>query len=353
MSSLFNEIIEEANIESAYRKSMKGKCKFRVDAILFDRDRTENLNALIEELKSGNYEMKNYNKFHVCEPKKRLVYAPQFRDKLVQMMINNRIKHIYQDCFIYDSYACIDNKGTHRGADRIQRFLRRADWYYSGNTFIVKIDIKEFFYSIDRDILKSILPKKIKCGKTLELLYKIIDSSPGGRGLPLGNITSHILANIYLNELDNFCKRGLSIKYYTRYMDDAFLAIKDRGEAITIYQTIERFLGNELRLELNKNKSRMFPINQGVNMVGYKIYKTHKLLRNDSKKKVKRKLRKMPGLINGKVMKVEKAEQMLNSWLGHARNADSYNFILKLLKKHYFLALEGKSKLKIYLEEGD
>ena len=345
--SLFNEIIDEENIEDAYRKSMKAKCKYKVDAILFDKDKTENVQILIDELKSGTYEMQDYNQFYVYEPKERLIYAPKFRDKLVQMMVNNVIKHIYQRAFIYDSYACIDGKGTHRAADRIQHFLRKAGWQYSGNAYVVKIDIKKYFYSIDRKILKSLLPKKIKCKQTLELLYKIIDSSPNKKGLPLGNITSHILANIYLNELDKYCKRKLSIKYYVRYMDDAMLIVDGKEKAKEVLSLIERFLQDNLNLKLNEKKSKTFPAKQGVNMVGYKIYKTHKLLRNDSKKKIKRKVKKMPGLISsGKITK-DKAEQMLNSWLGHARNADSYNFVLSLLKRHFYLSLEGKSKINI------
>ena len=167
------------------------------------------------------------------------------------------------------------------------------------------------------------------------------------KGLPLGNITSHILANIYLNELDNYCKRKLSIKYYVRYMDDACLIVDSKEKAREVLALLREFLQNNLKLKLNNNKTKIFPSKQGINMVGYKIYKTHKLLRNDSKKKVKRKLKKMPGLIASGKMTEDKAEQMLNSWLGHARNADSYNFVLRLLKRHFYLSLEGKSKINI------
>ncbi len=345
--SLFNKIISEENIEDAYKKSMKGKCKYKVDAILFDRNKTENIQRLVSDLRSGTYNMQDYNKFYVYEPKERLIYAPRFRDKLVQMMVNNEIKHIYQRAFIYDSYACIDGKGTHKAADRIQKFLRRAGWEYSDNAYVVKIDIKKYFYSIDREILKSLLPKKIKCKQTLGLLHKIIDSSPNDKGLPLGNITSHILANTYLNELDNHCKRKLSIKYYVRYMDDACMIVDGKEQAKTVLVLTEKLLHEKLNLELNEKKSKIFPANQGINMVGYKIYKTHRLLRNDSKKKVKRKLRKMPGLIASGKMTVDKAEQMLNSWLGHARNANSYNFVLRLHRRHAFIGMEGKRKLNV------
>jgi len=347
LSILFNEIIDEKNIEAAYRKSMKSKCKYKVDAILFDRDKTENIQKLIDELKAGTYKMQEYNQFYVYEPKERLIYAPKFRDKLVQMMVNNVIKHIYQRAFIYDSYACIDGKGTHRAADRIQHFLKKSNWQYSGDAYVIKIDIKKYFYSIDREVLKSLLPKKIKCKQTLELLFKIIDSSPNEKGLPLGNITSHILANVYLNELDNYCKRKLSIKYYVRYMDDAAIIVNGKERAKEVLSLIKQFLAGGLNLELNEKKSKIFPSKQGINMVGYKIYKTHKLLRNDSKKKVKRKLKKMPGLIASGKMTEDKAEQMLNSWLGHARNANSYNFVLRLLKRYFYISLEGKRKFNV------
>ena len=195
------------------------------------------------------------------------------------------------------------------------------------------MDIKKFFYNINRDVLKKILCKKITCKKTLRLIFKIVDSADtiSELGLPLGNTLSQICANIYLNEVDQFIKRKLGVKYFVRYMDDFVLVLPNKEICKCIFSTVKEFLKSVLHLELNIKKSKMFPISQGVNAVGFKIYATHRLLRNDSKKKIKRKIRAFPNLIVcGKIL-VSKAEQMLNSWLGHARHASSYNFIRSLL----------------------
>lgn len=353
MSILFNEIIDPENVEISYTQCLSGKSKYKTDAMLFDRNKTYNLKQLVESLKDGSYRMDDYIQFNVYEPKERKIYAPRFKDKLVQMMINNVIKHVYNNCFIYDSYACIDNKGTHKASNRIQHFLRKASWQYGEGAFIIKLDVSKFFYSIDRGILKSILPKKIKCEKTLDLLYKIINSSPKERGLPLGNITSHVLANIYLNEFDNFCKRKLGLKYFCRYMDDSFAVVENKADAKRILGLMSTFLESHLNLIANPKKTRIFPVDQGVNIVGFKTYKTHKLLRDDSKRKIKRKLSKMEKLVKSERITVEKAEQMLNSWLGHAKNASSRNFIKRLLEKHEFLQINNKGVFKIVMKEVD
>jgi retron-type reverse transcriptase len=314
---------------------MLGKSKYKRDALMFAKDTHYNIRSLIERLKDGTYQMDEYIYFKVYEPKEREIYAPRFKDKMVQVMANNILKKIYNKCFIKDSYACIDEKGTHKALNKIQHYLRKAYWISGNKAFIVKIDIHKYFYSIDRDLLKRILRKKIRCVKTLNLLDQILDSSPDEKGLPLGNITSHLFANIYLNELDRYCKRKMGLKYYVRYMDDIVIIVKDREEARCTLYAIKRFVENELKLKLNNKKSKIFPIDQGVNMVGFKIQRTHKLLRNDCKKKIKRKVKKLPALLNSEQLTDKKVEQMLNSWLGHARHGSSYNFIQKICSANW------------------
>lgn len=348
---LFEQIVQETNVEKAYYACMAGKSKYKTDAMIFDRDKTYNLKVLVESLIDETYEISDYIEFYVYEPKERKIYAPVFRDKLVQMMINNVIKDMYFRSFIYDSYACIDGKGTHKASARIQHFLRKAKWEYGDDAFIIKLDISKFFYTINRDILKSLLLKKIKCQKTLRLLYKIIDASPNELGLPLGNVTSHLLANIYLNEFDQYCKRQLSLRYYVRYMDDSFAVVRNKEEAKRILALMVDFTNKHLQLIVNPKKTRIFPIQQGVNIVGYKTYATHKLLRDDSKRKIKRKLRKMENLIRSGRLSVDTAELMLNSWNGHAQHASSKNFIYGLLLKYDFLTIDHRGVFRIKMKE--
>ena len=177
------------------------------------------------------------------------------------------------------------------------------------------------------------------------MLFKIIDSANviDLLGMPLGNTISQICANICMNELDQFCKRKLGLKYYARYMDDFFIIVESKDKANRVLKLVKEFVEEELHLKLNKDKTKIFPLAQGLNAIGYKIYSTHRLLRNDSKKKIKRKIKAIPHLIKEGKLAVDKAEQMLNSWKGHAEHANSFNFIQGLIAKFDFLYLVKKS----------
>jgi retron-type reverse transcriptase len=346
---MFDKIVDIATIEKAYKKALKGDGKYNREAIIFSQDETYNLKFLIDSLINKTYEFDGYIRFPVFEPKKRIVDAPHFKDKVVQLAINDVLKDVYKDKFIFDSYACIEGKGTHKCAERIQYFMRKAQWEYGPETTIIKADVEKFFYSIDRDVLKTLLPKAIKCKKTLRLIFKIIDSADiiDLLGLPLGNTLSQICANVYLNELDQYCKRVLRVKYYVRYMDDIIMILPDKETARYVLDQITIYTNEVLNIKLNFHKTKMFPIAQGVNAIGYKIYTTHKLLRSESKKKIKRKIKAMPDLILEGKLSIQKAESMLNSWMGHAGHANSHNFIKSLFEKNDFIYMNRKGTIKI------
>jgi len=346
-NDLFNQIVDEKNVEDAYRKTQLGQMKYKRGAIRFSQDLTVNLNNLRESILNGTYRPSAYHAFKVYEPKERMIYAPAFEDKVVQHMINNILKDVYRPCFIYDSYSCIEGKGTHACVDRIQQFMRQAKRNYGSEAYIIKADIAKFFYSMDRDTLKRLFRQKIKCPHTLWLLDVIVDSSPGDVGLPLGNLTSQLFANIYLNDLDQFCKRILGLKYYVRYADDIVAIVKNRERAQCVLNEIKSYTQKVLHLDLHSKKSKIFPLAQGVNSVGFKIHPTHRLLRNDCKKKIKRKVRKMPHLIKEGRMTACKADQMLGSWGGHAKYGSSYNFIQRLATKFEHLCEDNRGMLRI------
>jgi retron-type reverse transcriptase len=251
--SCFSKIITEENFDYAYHRTQKTNTKYSQEALNFSADLTYNLDKLRTELIERCYQPGEYNIFTIHEPKTRVIAAPKYRDKIVQFAIHNVINNDFERKFIKDSYACQKGKGTHAAADRIQHFLRKAKWKW-GKAWIVKADIKSFFYSIKHHIIKNILAKKVKCQRTLELLYKIIDNSPDKIGLPLGNVTSQLLANLYLNELDQFCKRKLSLKYMARYMDDMICVVKTREKAKEIKRLMTEFVNDKLDLKMNKNK---------------------------------------------------------------------------------------------------
>ena len=316
---------------------------------MFARNETHNLLQIQKDLINQTYEFGDYVTFMVYEPKERIINAPRYRDKIIQLALNEVLKEIYNPVFIYDSYACIDNKGTHAAVDRISHFMRKANWEYGENATILKVDVRKFFYSIDRDILKKIYRKKLKDADVLWLLDLIIDSADqiSELGLPLGNTVSQLCANIYMNELDQYCKRRLSIKYYVRYADDICIFAPDKETARVWQEEITDFLGLQLNLHVHTGKTKIFPIKQGVNTLGFKMHPTHRLLRDDSKKKIKRKSKKMRRLIKEGLMTKEKAEQILNSWHGHAKVGNSYNFTRQLLTRNDYIEMDHKGRLKI------
>lgn len=257
ITNVFKEIVDFDNLYKAYKKALKGKNRYNKDSIEFQQNETENLLELQKSLINKTYKFDKYTKFYIYEPKERLIHAPSFKDKIVQLALNNVLKQYYNKTFIYDSYGSIDNKGTHKCVDKIQHNLRQAKWEYGDTAYIVKFDIKKFFYSIDRNILKEIYKKKIKDKETLELLFKIIDSSEqiDEKGLPLGNTISQLSANVYLNELDQYAKRTLRLKYYVRYMDDVIIVIKDKEYANRVKQKLIDFVKENLNIEANLNKT--------------------------------------------------------------------------------------------------
>lgn len=336
---LIDQITSVENFDRAYKQTQKGKNKYKGAALAFSINETKNLNKLRQSVIDRSYTFGSYISFMVLEPKERLIHAPGYEDKIVQIAINNILKKTYYHTFIYDSYACIDNKGTHKCAERLHYFLRKSRWQYGEKAYIVKIDIKKFFYRIDRKILKRILKRKVDCTQTYDLLCHIVDSSEqiSEVGLPLGNTLSQIEANIYMNEVDQYAKRTLGLKYYIRYADDIVIITKDKSKAKETLNQMKNFIAENNKLSSNNKKTKIFPINQGVNAIGFKMHPTHKLLRDDSKKKIKRKAKKIRQLLILNKMKPEKAEQIFNSWMGHASHANSYNFISKLLSSNDYI----------------
>lgn len=348
IENIMEKILFIDNLEKAFNKQQKGKGKYSREAIAFAMDEIYNLLQLKVQIINKTYKVDGYISFIVTDPKVRKIDAPHCKDKIVQLAINNVLKEIYQPKFIYDTYACLDEKGTHKCVARIQYFMRKAKWEYGEDAIIVKIDIKQFFYTIIRVILKEIVAKTIKEKDTLELLYIIIDSADmiDILGLPLGNTLSQLFSNIYLNEIDQYAKRGLGIKYYIRYADDIIIIVKNKERAKEVLQLIRVRVEVKLGMKLNDDKSKIFPIAQGVNAIGFKIYPTHMLLRDNSKKDIKRKLKKFRPMLIKEEITIEKVEQILNSWYGHAEQSDCYKFVQSLLERFDYIKIIKKKNKK-------
>lgn len=342
-TNLFDEITDFANLLESYKKTISGSKKFKKEAIIFSLREDKNLVELWRDLKSMKYKPKDYIQFEVFEPKRRTIHAPRIRDKIVQFAVHNVIKDVYENVFIRHSYACLNERGTHAAVAQVQKNMRicEREW---GNAWIVKVDISKYFYNIDKNTLKKIYRKKIQCRRTLWLLDLIVDNSPTEKGIPLGNVTSQDFANIYLNELDKYVTRFLGIRYYVRYMDDAIAIVRTREEARALKEKIQVYLNKFLLLELNPKKSHIFPISQGVNAYGFKIWTTHKKVRDCSKRAMKRRMKAMHKKFKNKEMRVQEVKNVVNSWLGHARHSNSYNLCKKIFKNYKYIRIEGNEK---------
>jgi retron-type reverse transcriptase len=340
-SPLFDAVIDFDNIAKGYRETQRGARKFQKEAVIFDMCRERNLVHLWRDLKDEEYEVGKYIRFKVFEPKERNISAPHIRDKTVQFAVHRVLKEVYKPVFIKGSFACQEDKGNHRAVEHLQHNMRVCKWKHGGG-WILKIDVKKFFYSIDRDILKRILQKKIKDEKFLRLLNKIIDSSPEGeKGIPLGNVTSQDMANIYLDKLDQYCVRFLKAKYYTRYMDDVCIVTPTKEQAQEYLEKIKTFLEERLGLETNQ-KTKIFPLEQGVNAYGFKIWTTHRLLRDKSKQAMKRRIKRMDEKQKAGEMTKKEVIQAVSSWLGYARWSCSFNLCKKIFAPYPYIKVEGE-----------
>ncbi len=310
----------------AHNRARKNKTNKR-EVIEFEMNLEQNLVNLIREIESGRYKVGEYRSFVVYEPKERVIEALPYRDRVVhQWYVHEFIFPYILPKFIDTTYACLDDKGTHNAVAKIEKYMRIYKRNIDSKFWILKCDISKFFYSINPKILFEILCKTYKDKKLLKFTKKILfeNREKNTVGIPIGNYTSQYFANIYLNGLDQYAKRILSLKYYVRYMDDFIILLKTKEECIEVKKKIEEFIESSLNLKLNK-KSRYYPNKIGVNFCGYRTFCTHRLLRVSSKKKIKRKIKKWNNDFKRGNINITFVLQSLNSWLSHTSYCNSYN----------------------------
>ena len=213
--------------------------------------------------------------------------------------------------------------------------MREAKRNFTDSFWILKCDIRKYFFNIDHDILYSLIERKIKDKKVLDLIKTIIYSVDDEVGVPIGNYTSQYFANIYLAEMDKYIKYELKVKYVCRYMDDFVLLLETKEQAKNILKKLEIFLKEKLKLELN-SKTNYFPESYGANFCGYRIWATHMLLRNQSKKRMKRKMKKFQKMYKNGEIKIKDITPSVMSWWGHVIHCNSYRLICKIFNKYGF-----------------
>ncbi len=321
------------NLLYSYNKTKVGK-SYVFEVLFFEYNLEINLVNLLNSIATFNYKIGSYKSFIIYEPKKRVIRCLPFIDRVVQTWYAEFfLKPFFVSRFIYDSYACIENKGTHKAIFRLKYFMNKMRNKYN-DYYIIKLDISKFFESIDKDILFNILSKKINDKYLFNFTYNMIYSYKD-KGIPIGNYSSQYFANIYLNELDYYVKFNLKIKYYCRYMDDFVILVKDKDSARNIYNLIEKFIDVRLNLKLNP-KSKYFPNKEGCNFLGFIIYEDYILLGNRIKKNIYKKIKVWNYLYNNDNLDIKKFILSYNSYVGHIKHASSYYFKCNMDNKILF-----------------
>lgn len=330
---LFDYITSSEILEIAYKQTQRGSPKHKRPAVRFRMDETANLSALISSVKDQTWKPKGYYKFEIHDPKHRIIFAPAYEDKIVHHLIYQVLREFYEPKFIYDSFSCIRNKGNQRAVKRLQQHYKNASKEYD-EVHLVKIDIKKFFHTIPREILKQIYALDIKCTRTLNLIYTIIDSGPGSLGLPLGCVTSQLSANVIMNIFDQFAKRVLKVKYYLRYADDIFMLLPTKTEAGSVLHESKKFIQEKLGMGFAEGKCFVYKLKTKYSKpnaligLGYKIYPNFVLMKSLNKRRVLRSLQRYkhnPCLAN---------RNSLTAYNSYLRSCNSYNF-----RKQYFKEL--------------
>ena len=371
-----SKVFSFKNLLIAYYQCRKRKRK-TINAAKFELNFEERLLKLEQELKNQTYQPGQSICFVITEPKPREVFAADFRDRVIHHLLVNYLEPIWEKKFIYHSYSCRQNKGGYCAIKDLKRFFRKVSNNFSQPTYYLQADVSAFFMSIKKDILFNLIQRHTKHPNILWLTKQIIfqdptknfyqkgDSKlfnlipshkslfkiPKNQGLPIGNLTSQFFANIYLNELDQFVKHQLKIKYYLRYVDDIVILHQDPKQLQIWQKQLDQFLKKNLKLHFHPQKSIIKSIYQSVNFVGFIIRPHYTLVR-----------RKTIGNLKGKLWKFNQApipetteffnEQLqeilsvVNSYYGQFKHAHTFNLRKSLYQKHFKI-------LKTYLEPAD
>ena len=341
-----------------------------LNALAFEADYESNLITLCEEINSGTYQPGRSIAFVIQQHVKREIFAASFRDRVVHHWLINQLNPFFEKAFIHDSYASRKGRGAHMGIQRADGFIRRSSANYSRDCYVLKLDIKSFFISINKPILLTSLQHFIAQrypypdkAIVLELCQKIVmndptinciikgkrahwDSfpkekslfyAPKGCGLPIGNLTSQVFANFYMNELDHYIKHDLGINYYGRYVDDFILVHEDKTYLAALISVISEFLSNKLRLDLHPRKIHLQHYSKGVNFLGV-VIKPNRIYVG---KRTKGNFYDAIAHHNTKTheKKPSKDEQAaflcsMNSYLGIMKHYNTYRLRRRMLRKH-------------------
>ncbi len=326
-SDLFLHAASVSNLLEAWNEFKRGKRK-KKDVADFELHLEDRLFRLHYELMGKTYAHDPYFDFYVCDPKRRHIHKATVRDRVLQQAVFRVLYPIFDKHFIFDSYSSRNAKGTHAGVERLVSACRKETDNWRTVAYALKCDVRKFFDSIDHALLRNLIVAKVSDPDMVWLIDIILESfeKEPGKALPLGNVTSQLFANVYLNKLDQFAKHILKANHYFRYCDDFVIVHKDRTFLEKMIPRIQSFLKERLAIELHPNKVGIRKVDQGIDFLGYVTLSYGvNVLRTSTKHRVMRKVKRAKqNLEKGKITN-ETFEAVINSYLGvvsHARECN-------------------------------
>lgn len=320
-NNLFDKIVTLENLYLADKKARRNKGR-RKDIQEFDKDRENLLTKLRDDLINENYVTSEYDTFIIREPKERLIFKlPYYPDRIVHHAIMNVLEPIWRSIFINNTYSCIKKRGIHKALRDVRSALKDKQ----NTVYCLKLDVKKFYPSINHEVLKTIVRKKIKDEKLLRLLDGIIDSVDG---VPIGNYLSQFFANLYLTYFDHWIKERKNVKYYFRYADDIVILHSDKTYLWQLLNEIRDYFDN-LKLEIKKNYQVFRVEDRSISFVGYNIYHDYVLIRKNIKYKMCKKTSVLNKLIH---LSFDEYRQQVCSRIGWIKHCDGINLLKKIIK---------------------
>ena len=319
MHSVYDSIISTENLLDSWREFVRDKKKQR-DVVEFGVHIGDHIMNLRRDLVTHSYQHGGYRETKINDPKSRTIHIASVRDRLLHHAIYRALYSYFDETFIFDSYSCRCKKGTHRALNRFREYALDASHNHTRTVWVLKCDIRKFFANIDHAILQKVLSKFISDENTSRLLKEIIgsfNSGTEGKGLPLGNLTSQLLVNIYMNEFDQFMKHTLKVKYYIRYADDFVILSQNKMELERLLPLVQSFLFERLRLSLHPNKVFIKTLASGLDFLGWVHFPDHRVLRTSTKRRMLKRV----------------SEVNLSSYLGLCIHGDTYKLRKKILTK--------------------
>lgn len=323
---IFSRIISPEHLFASWEEFRKGKTA-RKDVQAFEWDLERRIFELHRELQSGQHRHGPYSAFTICDPKQRRIHKATVRDRIVHHAVFSVLNPIFEPTFISHSFSCRKDKGTHKAVATLERMLWKRSKNHARQCFALKCDIHQFFASVDHAILLRMLGRKIKDERAIRLLERIIESfttSSRGTGVPIGNLTSQLFANIYLNEFDQWMKHALKIRHFIRYTDDFVVLGEDKTALEDLVPQIRSYLQDALHLDLHPRKVSIRRYLEGIDFLGYVLLPHYRQVRTKTRRRMFRKMRQKQSAYEKGEMKRESMQQSFQSYLGVLIHADTY-----------------------------